>query len=134
MSSISNREMTFVVAVLYSLPEKWRGVGRSFSFEDVQDRLHLAWHRLYQEGLLGEFGESFSFDALCGSDSLGQALRTAAVDGLIRIGGSDMAYHVDVLKPDQIDRMLESCVIDRSAVTTAVKRLEAILEEKPSPA
>lgn len=129
--------VAFVVAVLYSLEDKWRGIGLSASFEYIVSRskytsLHSAWFKLYKEGLLGEFLADFSdFDPLFGtSATLNRILAKAFSYGWIRLGGTDLCYHLDVLKPDEILRFLKMYDIQVETVEKTAVRLNALLDEQ----
>src|ERR1700741_2526542 len=95
------RLMIFVLAVLYALPEKWKGIRFSQSFEDIlRNRrgvnLHAAWHQLRREGVLGEFAERFYFDPLYGTSNLSEIISQARSCYLVGMDGTYFAYHLDI--------------------------------------
>jgi hypothetical protein len=131
-----NRALIFAIAILYSLEEKWRGIGSSRSFENLLNgqrdaSLHLAWLKLKKEGLLGEFSDEFYFDVLYGDSNLTEMLRKAQVRYLlVRLDGSEFAYHVDRVGPREISRFLRQENISAELVQNAAARLNKILGEQ----
>lgn len=131
---ISHRAVIFTVAVLYSLEERWRGVGSSKSFEKIlknwpRTDLHKAWNQLKAEGLLGEFSEEFTYDPLYGLTNLELCLSQVSRYLLIRMDGADFCYHIDVLDDVAIAVLLERNNVDPTHVDRAASRLNALLQE-----
>lgn len=130
----------FVAGVLYSLDEKWRGVGNSRSFEDILRgdingkkgvSLIRTWMKLCEENALGEFSKEFDFDPLYGtSTTLQLALARAASCGWIRQGGTDTFYHVDVFTPSLVKVYLKRFNISPELVQSAANKLNTLLAEQ----
>jgi hypothetical protein len=131
-----HRMLIFVASVLYSIEEKWLGVGFSQSFEDILRgsegvNLHLAWQKLKNEGLLGEFADNFYFDTLYGTSNLTEVLeRVSGLYGLIRLGGSDLSYHLDEVSQSTIKSLLEEEMIPIELVQKVAARLNELLDEQ----
>ena len=131
-----HRTLIFTVAVLYSLDEKWRGIATSRSFDDILENrcgvnLHRAWLSLKREGLLGEFSDWFCYDPLYGGSNLRDILRVAQIRYLlIRLGGSDLSYHLDEVSPQAIEQLLRRENISPELVKQVSARLNFLLDEQ----
>ena len=132
-----HRVLIFVTAVFYSIEEKWQGVGFSQSFEDILRgregvNLHRAWQKLRTEGLLGEFADNFYFfDALYDTSNLTEVLeRVSGLYGLIRLGGSDLSYHLDEVSQSTIKCLLDENKIPIELVQKVATRLNELLDEQ----
>ena len=135
--NIDHRTVIFVIAVLYSMEERWRGLESSQSFEDIlRNRhgisLHRAWLRLKEEGLLGEFTNQFWFANSGGTSVLwvivGQAF---ALHHLIRMDGRG-GYHLDEATPHTIEVLLRQVEIPIELVQKVATRLNQLLNEQTS--
>lgn len=124
------KTLIFVVAVLHSLPEKWRGIGRSQAFEEILRarkgvNLHTAWFLLQEEGLTGEFFPDFVLHPLYERSNLDQVLAQGVRHLLVRPG-----WHLDLLDEESQERMMRNEGIPNDAVMLASARLNEILEEQ----
>jgi hypothetical protein len=130
---VKHRILIFVVSVLYSLAEKWRGKRSSESFEEILSGqngvdLNLAWSRLRKDNLLVEFENEFDLYA---SIFLKQILREAQVTyHLVRLGGNDLKYHLDAVSPNVIRVLLKRQKISIEFVQNVATRLNALLDEQ----
>lgn len=124
-----------VTGMLYLLPEAWRGVGNSDSFDRMlrqahHPSLHAAFKRMHDEGLLEGVYENFEFDPLYGMSNIGTILAEAWCDMLVKIGGHPIRYHIDELQPEEVRRILKGARVDEGTVRCAAQRLLEILEEQ----
>jgi hypothetical protein len=134
-----HKTLIFVLAVLYSMDQERRGIGPSESFENVlQNRrgvnLHRAWLKLKREGLLGKFGQDFDYDPLYDVSSfLTKILSEACVSYLlIRLDGTNFAYHLDQVSSDDMRRFLQQGKIPEKQVQKAAARMNELLDEQAS--
>ena len=131
-----HRMLIFVTAVLYSIEEKWQGIGFSQSFEDILRgregvNLHRAWYKLKMEGLLGKFSKDFYYDHLFEVSNLVAMLEdVSGLYGLIRLGGSDLSYHLDEVSQNTINLLLEQNMIPAELVQKVATRLNELLDEQ----
>jgi hypothetical protein len=131
-----HRVLIFVVAVLYSMDEKWRGMGTSRVFDDMLENrhgvnLHTAWLKLKREGLLGEFSDQFYFNTLYGASNLSDILCQAYVRYmLIRLDGNGFSYHLDQISPEAIGHLLRRENISLKLVKQVSARLNILLDEQ----
>ncbi len=131
-----HKTIVFIVAVLYSLDDKWRGIGSSNSFEKILfgthgPNIHSAWKQIVDSGILGEFGKDFDFDPLYSGSNLSHTIQMAVNPyGLIRLGGSDLSYHVDLLSEFEIENLLDENDIDEDFVDEVAFRLSSLLEQE----
>lgn len=131
-----HRMLIFVVSVLYSIEEKWRGIGLSQSFEDILRgrkgvNLHRAWYKLKTGGLLEEFSRNFYYDPLFEQSNLAEMLgEIASPYGLVRLGGSDLSYHLDEVSPETIKHLLEENNISVELVQRTSAHLNRLLNEQ----
>jgi hypothetical protein len=132
---VEQKTLVFVIAVLYSLKEKWRGIGFSESFENTLRgrcgvNIHTAWLRLKKDGILGEYGNEFQFDTLYEVSNLSEILSDAVGSGLVRLGGSDLCYHLDHVSPEVLKILTERQNISGEMSSAVAQRLNELLEEQ----
>jgi len=130
-----HRTIIFVTAVLYSMEEKWRGLGFSQSFGDILKNrhdvnLHMAWLKLKEEGLLDEFSDQFWFCKSRGTSVLWEMVNRAFFSHyLIRMDG-DGEYHLDEVTPRTVELLLRQVEISTESVQQVATRLNELLNEQ----
>ncbi len=130
------KTIVFVVAVLYSIDEKWRGIRFSQSFEDILKNrsgvnLQAAWQSLKEEGFLCQFADDFKFDFLHGRSNLGEIVAEAYLPySLIRLDSTNFAYHLDFITERTINVLLEKEKFPIEIIRVIATRLNKILEEQ----
>ena len=134
MTTIDHNAAVFTVAVLYSMNEKWRGIGESDSFQRILDNTNWvnidnAWSVLSREKLLGEFemdylmhrGNYFNLVLRHLSDPIG---------GLVRQDDDNFCYHLDIAEAVTIQYLSEHCGIRIGLVEKAATRLNQLLQQE----
>ncbi len=133
---LENKFNTFVLAVLYNLEEKWRGIGASSSFDDILNNrfkvnLHSAFLKLKHEDLLGEFSDIFYLNHLYMTSNLTEILSRLTFNKSVRLDGDLYQYHLDQLRTEFImDKLLPIANIPKELVLKASKRLNELLNEQ----
>lgn len=140
MNQSEHRTMMFVLGVLYSMKKEWKGIGSSELFEDILTNrrgvnLHIAWLRLKKEGMLGEFSDEFYFDTYHGDSSLTHILSVAVVHyHLVRLGGSDLCYHLDAVSPEVMNKFLRDEQIEIETIQVITYFLNRLLDKQAATA
>ena len=127
---IELRVIFFVIILFYRLDKKWLN-----QFEDIlADRngvsLHRAFWKLKKGGYLSGYDSiEFCFDPLFQKvGGLEYILSSGVQFGLIRLDGTSLTYHLDILDERTLEMFIKSEAIPLDILNTAVARLNLSLK------